>query len=338
MKRRFHLRPAAILPFVLAGAMLPAQSLGQTSETTTTTTATDTVDLTYGPDDQSMFDITETFTRTITVGEEDPVVDKRERTGKLLVTCVTEGTEESYMNSFAVASQSLKRDDQLVASPVNAAMMGLTLTYHLSKDGKLTSVTGHDGLPTKMRERFADQVAETMIRLLNTESLRAREQEAYEALYDGLIGKTVTVGDTSVGAHSLPLPYGGSKTVYSVESSSRDTDNTLTLTREYNSNATTLAGEFDSVEATALETAATDGGVADALPDDHASASVEGEWTTVIDSDGLLIGSQTMTMTFTLSLNDSGGGDPTSVVITETSEFTATEIEETPMMAQATQQ
>ena len=344
MTRRFDLRSAAILPLLLAGAVLPVPSKGQTTGTTTTTETTaapetpETVELEYGPEDQTMFDIAETFTRTTTVGEQDPIVDKRERTSTLNVACVTEGTDESFMNSLAVRSQTLKRDDRAIASPVNAAMMGLTLTYKLSKDGELTSITGYDGLPGKMREKFASGVAETLIRLLNLESLKVREEEAYEALYEELIGKSVTVGEASGSAHALPLPYGGSKTVYAVESSMRDTDEILTLTRKYNSDATTLAGEFDSIEVTTLETAATDGGVTDDLPDDHASASVTGEWTTVIDSDGLLIGSQTMTMTYTLSLTDPNGGEATSVEIVETTEFMATEIEETPMVAQAPQQ
>ena len=310
---------------LLAAAWLPTPSHGQTAETP------DTVVLEYAPADKSMFAITETFTRQTAAGEPDPVVDKRERTGTLQVARVTEGPDESYANLLTVTSQTLKRNDLDIPSPVNAAMMGLTLTYKLSKEGRLTSITGYEGLAKKMRDRFGKQVADTMIRLLSIEALKLGSEKSYKALYEGLIGKSVTVGATSVSAHAQPLPYGGSKTVYAVESSTRDMDGTLKLTRTYNSDATALADAFDSVEAATLEMAETEAGVTDMLPENHASASVAGTWETAIDPSGLLIESHAMTMAYTLTLNDPDGGGPTSVTITDASSFEVVPVIAPPM-------
>ena len=319
-----------MLGCLLAGAVLSPQSQAQEVDAVT---AAETVELAYAPEEGSMFDVTETFTRVTTTADQDPVTDISERVSTVLVTC----TDDGFANTVMLVSQTLTRNGNRVASPVLVATENLNLTYNLSKDGELTSVTGYEMLPQKMKDKFAEQVASTLIRMLNTESLKLRDEEAYKNLYGDLIGESVTVGEVIGSAEAQPMPYGGSKTLYSVDESEKDADGTLTLTRTYNSDATALAGGFDTIESTTLETAATDAGVTDMLPDTHASASITGEASTEISSDELLIKSQAVAMTYTLSINDPDGGEPVSVTIEDKSEYAVAAVE-TEMMAAASQQ
>ncbi len=330
MTRQFCNHWTAILPCLLAGAVLSTQS--QAQEVATDPPA-ETVELSYAPEEGSLFDVTETFTRVTTTGDQDPVTDEMERKSRVLVTC----TDDGFANTVMLVSQTLKRNDNLVASPVLAATKNLNLTYNLSKDGEMISIAGYDQLPQKMTDLFAEQMASTMIRLLNTESLKLRDEEAYKHVYGDLIGKSVTVGEETGSAVAQPMPYGGSKTLYSVDESEKDTGGTLTLTRTYNSDSTALSGDFDSIEATTLETAATNAGVTDMIPDSHASASITGEASTEISSSELLIKSQAVTMTYTLSINDPDGGEPVSVTIEDKSEYEVAAVE-TEMMAAASEQ
>ena len=292
----------ATLLILLAVAWLPEPSHGRTAETP------DSVVLAYAPADESLSAITETFTRETSAGEQDPLVGRRERTSTLRLARVTDRTDESYANSLTVTSHTLKRDDLDTPSPVNAGIMGLTLSYKLSLDGQSTSITGYDESPARMPERFAPKVADTLTRLLNIEALKLGGEKSHKALCEALVGKSVTVGATSVSAHAQPLPYGGSKTVYAVESSTRDMDGTLELRRTRNSGATALADALDSVAAATLEVAASEAGVTDMLPENRASMRFAGTWETAVDPSGSPLASQAMTMGYSLTLNNPDGG------------------------------
>ena len=292
------------------------------------------VELAYAPEDGSLFEITETFERVTETPGQDPITDLRTRVSRMLITC----TDEGYTNSVTVTSQSLTRNGSEVASPVNAALRNLVLTYNLSKDGTMTGIAGYEQLPEAMKGRFAMQVAETLIRMLNLDALRRQDEQAYRSLYEGLIGSTVTVGETSVSAAAQPLPRGGSAALYSVSTSEMATDAPLILRRKYSTDATSLANDFESVEATALQAAATQGMVTTMLPDGFVSAAVTGMAMTVIDTDGLLVGSKEVSMTYNLGMtNPDDSASPNMLVIRETGRFEVTVVE-TEMMAEQTPQ
>lgn len=334
MMRTFEPSTGVLLYCMLATVLLSVPAQGQQEGATPTTVATESVTLAYAPEDQSMFDITETHRRSVTIGAQEAVVDERERKSRVLITC----TDEGFVNTVTVLSQNLRRNDMEVASPVNAAMANLMLTYNLSKEGMLTGISGYDRLPEMMREKFDTQVASTMIRMLNLASLNRRDEDEYRALYDGLIGKSVTVGEMSLSADALALPYGGSKGLYTVESSSRDMDGTLTLSWIRGSNAANLAAEIEGVEVAALEAAASAAGVMDEIPEDHADAAVAGVRTIVIDPTGLLVGILNDMITYELQINSEGDEMATTHTISEHSTFEATVVEQTDMPAAEPQQ
>lgn len=334
MMRPFETSQGLRLGCLLVTILLSVPALGQQDDTAATTVATESVTLAYAPEDQSMFDIIETYRRSVTIGEQEAIVDERERTSRVLITC----TDEGYVNTVTVLSQNLSRDGMVVANPVNAAMANLMLTYNLSKEGTLTGISGYEMLPEKMREQFDNQVASTMIRMLNLASLTRRDEEAYKALYDGLIGKSVTVGEMSISADAHALPRGGSKTLYTVESSRRDMDGFLTLKWTRGSIAANLATEIEGVEVAALEAAATAAGVMDEIPEDHADATVAGVKTIVIDPTGLLVGSLEDMITYRLEINSEGDEMATMHTISEESTFEATVVEQTEMQAAEPQQ
>ena len=334
MTRRFHFRPGTILSSLAAALLLTSNSPSQTTETTPPPTPPAMVELAYAPEDGSLFEITETFERVTEMPEQDPITDLRTRVSRVLVTC----TDEGYTNSVTVVSQSLTRNGSEVASPVNAALRNLVLTYNLSKDGTMTGIAGYEQLPEAMKGRFAAQVAATMARMLNVDALQRRDEEAYRSLYEGLIGSTVTVGEISVSAAAQPLPFGGSAAVYSVSTSEMETDGPLVLHQVFSTDPESLANEFESVAVPALQEAATQGMVSTSLPEDHVSAAVSGRASTVIDPAGLLVGSREVSLTFELGMgNPDDTESPNMVRITETSRFEAAKVE-TEMMAEQTPQ
>ena len=338
MMRRFSCRSATILPSLLTVALLTSPSRGQTTEGTSPpvspVTAGTTVELAYAPEDGSMYEVTETFERVTAAAGQDAITDTRERVSRVLITC----TDEGYTNTVTVVSQKLLRNGHEVASPVNAAMTNLTLTYNLAKDGTIAGVAGYEQLPEAMKSRFAAQVAATMTRMLNISSLQQRDEQAYRALYDGLIGSSVTIGETSASAMAQPLPYGGSAVLYSVSTSESEADGPLVLRRAFSTDAEALAGEFESVEALALQAAASGAMLAADLPADHQSASVSGTAETVIDPTGLLVGHQRVTMAYTLAMNNPAGESPNVVEITDSTVFATSELEPEMTAEQAPQQ
>ncbi|MDE0125164.1 MAG: hypothetical protein OXN97_11370 [Bryobacterales bacterium] len=335
MTRRFHFRPGTILSSLAAALLLTSNSPSQTTGTDPSPASPAMVELAYAPEDGSMFEITETFERVTDMPGQDPITDLRTRVSRMLVTC----TDEGYTNSVTVVSQSLTRNGSEVASPVNAALRNLVLTYNLSKDGTMTGIAGYGQLPEAMKGRFAAQVAATMARMLNVDALQRRDEEAYGSLYEGLIGSTVTVGEISVSAAAQPLPLGGSAAVYSVSTSEMETDGPLVLRQLFSTDPESLANEFETVAVPALQEAATQGMVTTMLPEDHVSAAVSGRASTVIDPAGLLVGSREVSMTFELGMgNPDDTASPNMVRITETSRFEAAKVETEMMVEQTPQQ
>ena len=335
MTRRFHFRSGPILSSLAAAVLLTSNSPSQTTGTTPAPTPPTMVELAYAPEDGSLFEITETFERVTEMPEQDPITDLRTRVSRMLITC----TDEGYTNSVTVTSQSLTRNGSEVASPVNAALKNLVLTYNLSKDGTMTGIVGYEQLPEAMKGRFAAQVAATMARMLNIDALQRRDEETYRSLYEGLIGSTVTVGETSVSATAQPLPFGGSAAVYSVSTSEMETDDPLVLRQVFSTDPESLANEFESVAVPALQEAATQGMVTTMLPEGHVSAAVSGRASTVIDPAGLLVGSWELSMTYELGMaNPDDAMSPKMVRIMETSRFEAAKVETETMAEQTPQQ
>ncbi len=291
--RRLALLPCFLLLF--SGAASP--QAGVLAE------AAGSVELVYAPENGSLFEVTETLRRETAVEGQPPVTDVRERVSRVLVAC----TDTGFSNLTRLVSQTLKSDGTPVGSPVHASMRDLDLTYQLDKQGRLHKVHGYERLPEAMRTRLPDQVASSISRLLNLDSLARQDRREYELTYDGLLGETFTVDQPRASAALHDLPYGGRAVVYSVATLSRSAPQSavLSVSRRFNSDPVALVAAPQGVDESTL--AAAKGALVPTLPANHGSASVRGSSETTVNRGGLLISSQRVQVEYALSVrNDSG--------------------------------
>ena len=306
MKTHFRLR-SALLPCVLIACS--AALLGEP------------VSLVYAPPEGAAFDVVERVTRVTTAGESDAVTDVRERKYRVQIV----RTETGFANTATVQELTLTRNDHQVASPVFASMQNLELTYELAADGSLVGISGYEKLPEAMSERLPEGLANTMIRLLNYDSLRHQDEMAHREVYGELPGATLEIGVARAAARDQALPRGGSVPLYIVESLPQpEMDAPLVLKRRFHSDAAMLAAEFEGVDEAALVAAA--GLLTPKLPESHESASVTGGEQTVFDPTGLpglLVAERTENLEYSFALkNPDPNGMPVQHAVSETREFT----------------
>ena len=332
MNRSF-LRHSQCLTCALAGAMMVLQA--------------ETVEFSYSPTADSVFDITETVTRVTTEPEQDAVTDVRTR--KSLLTIVKPSTtgnghtvtsfsgsaqplvarqhaaSPAYENTLLIGTETLTRNDNPIVSPVYAAMTALTLTYKLDSDGKLMDITGYKQLTDAMSNKLPDKLASTLSKLLSLDSLRRKDEDSYNELHGPYAGASIEVGtdQTSVTSHALPID--GSVPLFAVSSVTQSDDNaTIQLSRTFNSDAATLAGEFDSV--TEEDLTELQGDLTSDLPEGYASVSVSGTETADVEVSGSLVTKRTIILEYTLTPEASGSETPAATTVTVTREFLATPV------------
>lgn len=98
------------------------------------------------------------------------------------------------------------------------------------------------------------------------------------------------------------MPYGGPMPLYEVEilQSGAAGDGARRLVRRYHSDSTALAGEFDKIDEADLVAVA--GTLKPAVPENHASASVQGAEETLFDPAGMPSSDQIAELQYSLSL------------------------------------
>ena len=315
------------LTFLLTGALLrlPAQS----------------VDLQYAPQDGAMFDVVETVTQVTTVSGADPVTDVRERKSLVTVAAVSASSQDTatttpgmtveavpdstaYSNQVTIVSQSLTRDGDVIVSPVHAALGGLELTYHLDADGKLLAIAGHDGLGDAMAASLPDKLANTLVKLVNSDTLLYQDTASYEEVYGPFTEGSITPVADSVSAASQALPHGGSVPLYTVSTIETDGDDKIRVSRAFNSDAAALAEQFDGLDEAAI--LATKGTLEQTLPETYESASVSGSETVLVQTSGALVESRTFSLTSEWTLEAAAGETAVTHQIAEVREFTATAV------------
>ncbi len=315
------------LTFLLTAALLTLQA--------------QSVDLLYAPEPGAMFDVVETSTRVTTVSGADPVTDMRQRkslvsvavepgpnpdtvttTPGLTVELVPDST--AYSNKVTIVSQSLTRNDNVIVSPVHAALGGLELTYHLDATGKLLQIAGYEGLGGAMAAKLPDKLASTLVKLVNSDTLLYQDTASYEEVYGPFTEGSVTPVANAVSAASKALPNGGSVPLYAVSTIETVDENTIRVSRVFNSDAAALAGQIDGLDEAAI--LATKGTLEQMLPETFASASVSGSETVLVQVKGALVESRTFSLTSEWTLEAAAGETPVTHQIAEVREFTATPV------------
>ena len=300
------------LTFLLTGALLTLQA--------------QSVDLQYAPQDGAMFDVVETVTQVTTVSGADPVTDVRERKSLVTVAAASASSPDStaYSNQVTIVSQVLTRDGDVIVSPVHAALGGLELTYHLDADGKLLAIAGHDGLGDAMAASLPDKLANTLVKLVNSDTLLYQDTASYEEVYGPFTEGSITPVANSVSAASQALPHGGSVPLYTVSTIETDGEDKIRVSRAFNSDAAALAEQFDGLDEAAI--LATKGTLEQTLPETYESASVSGSETVLVQTSGALVESRTFSLTSEWTLEAAAGETAVTHQIAEVREFTATAV------------
>ena len=276
----------------------------------------ETVELLYAPSDGAVFDVSETTERQVAGTNRDTVTDSRTRLSRIRV----ERLDEGFSNRTTILSVTLLRNGSNVSSPVFSAMSNLELDYRLDDEGNLVGITGYDQLPAATRATLPESLAKTLTGLLDYTSIQRAEENAYRRIYGALPGRSLETGVAVASAATHVLPFGGSLPLYAVDILERRTDaaETLKLTRRYHTDPVALAGEFEAIAESDL--LATANGLQTMVPEGQSAVSVQGSVETLLDSDGLLVASQTATLEYNLSLSQSSG-DPVEVQVRETGRF-----------------
>ena len=288
----------------------------------TGTLPAETVELLYAPSDGSGFDISETTERQVVATDRATVTHTRTRLSRVRV----QRSEEGFSNQTTILSVTLLRNGANVSSPVFSAMSNLELDYRLDDEGELVEITGYDQLPAATRAKLPESLANTLTGLLDYKSIQQADEEAYRRIYSALPGSSLETGVAIASAATHRLPFGGSVPLYAVDVLERQTDEaeTLKLTRRYDTDPVALAGEFEAITESELLAAAD--GLQSMVPEGQSDVSVHGSVETLLDSDGLLVASQTATLEYNLSLSQATG-DPVQVQVLETGRFRVTPTE-----------
>lgn len=278
----------------------------------------ESVALRYAPADGSAFLVTERLERRTAVDGREPVTDSRERRSRLRVHQSATG----YANRFTVLSQTMSRNGHVVASPVFAAMRNLELIQTLDMSGSLVRIAGYERLPSALSSSLPDQLAKTLAPMVNADSLRLQHEAEYRRVHGEVTGAAFEVGKPIARAGMHPLPYAGQVPFHSVSVLERVDDGSgrLRLTSRYHSDPESLASEFESISEEHL--VANAAGLQEFLPENHASASVQGSVATLIDLDSVLVAEQQWNFDYTLDVNEPEGR-PTTYRIRETRSYSA---------------
>ena len=299
------------------------------------------VDLQYAPQDGDTFEVVETATRVTTSSGADPVTDVRERRSLVLVAAVPVANADTltttpgltaavvpgstaYSNQVTIVSQSLTRNDNAIVSPVHAALAGLELTYHVDAAGKLLAIAGYEGLGDAIAASLPDKLADTLVKLVNSDTLLYQDTAKYQEVYGPFTEGSVTPVVNAVSAASQVLPHGGSVPLYAVSTIEAVDEGKIRVSRAFNSDAAALAAQVDGLDEEAI--LAAKGALEQALPESYESASVSGSEVVLVQVNGALVESRTFSLTSDWTLAASDGDTPVTHQIAETRQFTATPV------------
>ena len=325
-------KPWLSLPLVLTAALLTLQA--------------QPVTLQYNPADGTIFNIVETVTRTTELSGSDSVTDVRERTSVVTAAPVPDTSGQvttpdsntqtttpdspvqsvpdstAFSNKVGIESQSLTRNGETIASPMHAALSGLELTYHLDANGKLLEIAGYDELSKSVASNLPDKLSETLLKLVNHDTLLYQDKASYEEVYGPFTDGSVTPVVNAVSAAIHALPYEGSVVLYAVSTIAVASDGKINVTRTFNTDAAALATQFDGLEEATISAAT--GTLVSTLPSTYTSASVTGSEQVVVAATGALVESRTFSLASEWTLQAPAGTTAPTHRVEDTREFTAT--------------
>lgn len=106
-------------------------------------------------------------------------------------------------------SMTMETDGKPVESPLVTALQGAVAVYRLDPQGNLVSVQGYEGLLDKVSKDLKPEEAQALAKILDPESILARERTEWNARIGSFAGKTFELGSSWVTEAPLALPSGG---------------------------------------------------------------------------------------------------------------------------------
>lgn len=123
-------------------------------------------------------------------------------------------TEDGYRLEARTLSAGGSQDGEVVETPIFDALEQLHLTYHLTPDGRLRSLSGFEELPRRLAETLPPEMMKVLSRVLDPQVMAARERAEWEGRVTRLAGRVARPGEVWSGSAEFDLPGGGQITTF----------------------------------------------------------------------------------------------------------------------------
>jgi hypothetical protein len=160
----------------------------------------------FAPKDGTVFSQKLTMLREKDLGSLGVQLDESESITKVEFKKVKDGWEVLATPVSAV----MKRNGQVIQSPVVDLLSKLTITYILDKNGHITDVRGYEKLISMINSKFPPQVAQKLSSLINSDLLKQKEITEWNGRIGDYLGKSISIGDTWNFSAPFQLPNGKS--------------------------------------------------------------------------------------------------------------------------------
>jgi hypothetical protein len=165
----------------------------------------------FAPPDGTTFEQTLVTTKTTDLGAQG----KRTDVTRAVVRLRFDKTADGYTLTGTPVAMTMHRDGQEVENPLFDVLASLTFTYRLDADGSIRAIEGYDVLADRLRNAFPDEaVFQALSKVLNAETMVAREKEDWSGRISSFSGGTYEIGSRWTTESPFALPNGETITFY----------------------------------------------------------------------------------------------------------------------------
>jgi hypothetical protein len=190
------LRRSTIPAFVLGAALLLVGGAAHA--------AADQVTFRFAPPLDKMYLATSKVTTSRTTPRGKTRVNETEIASR--VRASREG--QRVLQTFSVISTVNRLDGNLIASPLLRVLPGRDLVYAVGTDGQILELVNFPGLLDAVKKAQPPERVEAAAPFLTAEALLARRRAAANPVVQGLVGKTLKVGEKTTFPGNVLLPTG----------------------------------------------------------------------------------------------------------------------------------
>jgi hypothetical protein len=270
-----------------------------------------TIKFAFNPKDGTTFIETLTTTREKNLGLLGNQVDETVATAKITLRKTEEGWDIIVQFLTAV----MKRNGQVVESPIFELLSKLVITYKLDQKGILKDIIGYEELTNIP---FPPQVAKKVAPLLNAEALKQKAIVEWNGRIGDYLGKTISLGDSWESVAPITLPNGINLS-YKIKTYFKTMEpcgniKCLRIEQNYESDVKGIAEKTNEV-INSLTKKVEQNSLQEELPVIKDQASIQGTVTRLIDPNTMLIYQEELERTMFMEMEIAGTGRvPTKIV------------------------